>query len=162
MAEKEYLNRRQVADILGVSRPTIYRHVKRGIFPEPDLQIPPNTVRWSRDLVESWIRANPRLCQTMKAGFSQAEQIRETMTQETPHGTIRLVEQDHPDKDLIDGTTDSDAKWTDDAEMLKEILKQFLGLPASTSDKVLLARTAHFLDAVAKLKNLLSESDKKE
>ena len=156
MNTKEYLTRQAVADILGVSRPTIYRYVKRGIFPRPDLQIPPNTVRWSKGLVELWIKGNPNLVTTLKESFDEAEDIRARTTTITPSGTLELKEKDYPDENLIEVQADGAAKWTNEIEVLKELLKNSLGLPASTSDKVLLSRTAALLDAIAKFKKHLT------
>ncbi len=48
----------EVADMIGWSKVTVYRHVKDRSFPAP-LRIGPNSVRWRRDDIERWLEERP-------------------------------------------------------------------------------------------------------
>jgi predicted DNA-binding transcriptional regulator AlpA len=48
-------------------------------------------------------------------------------------------------------------QWTDEMGILKDILRESLGLPADCKDSVLVGRTLQFLDEDAKLRRLLRE-----
>ena len=48
------LSRRQVADLLGISLPTLWRLVKRGDFPRP-FRISPGRVGWRARIVLQWL-----------------------------------------------------------------------------------------------------------
>lgn len=50
---------KQVAEMLGVHRATLYRWLERGVFPPPTLKVG-RTVRWSRELVEQFAREGVR------------------------------------------------------------------------------------------------------
>ena len=48
-----YLRRREVEDESGLSRATIYRHIKAGLFPRPR-KVGPNSVRWRSSDLDRW------------------------------------------------------------------------------------------------------------
>lgn len=52
--ERRFLKDKEVATIVGVSRATIWRWVKRGTFPVPH-ELGPNTTAWARDEVDTWL-----------------------------------------------------------------------------------------------------------
>ncbi|MDC0993182.1 AlpA family phage regulatory protein [Alphaproteobacteria bacterium] len=68
-SEQQYLKQRDVTEILGVNRTTIYRWIEHGHFPKP-IALGPiesnnnSTVRWLRTELEAWLRTRPR-----KEGF---------------------------------------------------------------------------------------------
>jgi predicted DNA-binding transcriptional regulator AlpA len=45
----------EIAEMLGVSRPTIWRYVRRDDFPQPDAQVSGKRL-WKRSAVERWAR----------------------------------------------------------------------------------------------------------
>ena len=47
------INIKQVSEILGISRSTIYKRISEGSFPSP-VRVGPRAVRWSVDVVEVW------------------------------------------------------------------------------------------------------------
>ena len=49
----------EVAELVGLKRPTIYKRLKAGDFPVP-LRISPGAVRWPLAEVEAWIATRPR------------------------------------------------------------------------------------------------------
>ena len=53
-----YLRRREVEIDTGLSRATIYRHIKAGIFPRPR-KVGPNSVRWRSSELEQWKQNHP-------------------------------------------------------------------------------------------------------
>lgn len=50
----------ELADLLCTSRSTIYKHLKAGTFPIPDIKGIDDKKRWSRVAVEEWIARNGR------------------------------------------------------------------------------------------------------
>ena len=49
----------EVAELVGLKRPTIYKRLKAGDFPVP-LRISPGAVRWPLSEVAAWIATRPR------------------------------------------------------------------------------------------------------
>jgi predicted DNA-binding transcriptional regulator AlpA len=45
----------EIADMLGVSRPSVWRYVRRDDFPEPDAQVSGKRL-WKRAAVERWAK----------------------------------------------------------------------------------------------------------
>jgi len=52
------LRRSEVIEIVGLSRPTLWRLEKLGKFPRP-LQVGPNSVRWRESEIQAWIKSRP-------------------------------------------------------------------------------------------------------
>ncbi len=53
------LHRREVEARTGLSRATIYRHMRAGAFPLP-VNVGPKAVRWSETEIERWVASRPR------------------------------------------------------------------------------------------------------
>ena len=53
------LTRREIEDITGLTRSTIYRLMRRGAFPEPR-RIGLRAVRWPEGEIEAWLASRPR------------------------------------------------------------------------------------------------------
>lgn len=53
---ESFLRWRQVSARTGLSRPTIWRAVRAGIFPRPVQIMGPNAVGWIESEVDSWIQ----------------------------------------------------------------------------------------------------------
>lgn len=53
-AIEQLMNRRTVEAITGLSRATIYRLIKQGIFPKP-LRIAPGRVAWKPSDIRDWM-----------------------------------------------------------------------------------------------------------
>ena len=49
----------EVAQLVGIKRPTIYKRLAAGDFPVP-LRISPGAVRWPKSEVVAWIKSRPR------------------------------------------------------------------------------------------------------
>ena len=49
----------EVAVLVGLKRPTIYKRLRAGDFPVP-LKISPGAVRWPLSEIEEWIASRPR------------------------------------------------------------------------------------------------------
>ena len=56
--EERLLRRREVEDITGLSRSTIYRMVKTGQFPPP-VRVGPKAVRWRLSDIIAWLESRP-------------------------------------------------------------------------------------------------------
>ena len=56
--EDKFLRRREVEEITGLSRSTIYRMVKTGQFPQP-VRIRPKAVRWRLSDILAWMESMP-------------------------------------------------------------------------------------------------------
>ncbi len=65
LPEKKWLNTKEVAAIFGVSRNTIYYHIKRGAF--PDGRKAPGGRLWSREVIEKWLAAGQATDKVIKA-----------------------------------------------------------------------------------------------
>ena len=52
------LRRRQVEEVTGLSRSSIYRHMQSGDFPRP-VRVGPNAVRWRESDVTAWLESRP-------------------------------------------------------------------------------------------------------
>lgn len=52
------LRRRQVEEITGLARSTIYRLMKDGTFPRP-IRVAPGAVRWRLSDIEAWLDSRP-------------------------------------------------------------------------------------------------------
>ena len=50
----QMLSRREVERLTGLSRSTLYRHMRAGLFPEP-LKVGPRAVRWPAAEVTDWL-----------------------------------------------------------------------------------------------------------
>jgi prophage regulatory protein len=57
-ARARYLRQRDVLQLVGVSRPTLWEWRRKGIFPRPR-QLGPNTIGWLADDVEKWMQSRP-------------------------------------------------------------------------------------------------------
>jgi prophage regulatory protein len=57
-SDKTLLRRRQVEQLVQLSRSTIYASVKAGTFPAP-IRIGVRAVAWRKSCVESWLEARP-------------------------------------------------------------------------------------------------------
>ena len=53
------LTRREIEDITGLTRSTIYRLMRRGAFPEPR-RIGLRAVRWPESEIDRWLADRPR------------------------------------------------------------------------------------------------------
>ena len=53
------LNSREICEMLGISRSTLYRMISKGLFPKP-VRPSPGTSRWPIEEVENYIAALPR------------------------------------------------------------------------------------------------------
>ena len=53
------LTRAEVQERCGITRTTVYRLMRSGLFPEP-LKIGPRAVRWPESEIEAWIANRPR------------------------------------------------------------------------------------------------------
>ena len=58
--EPAFLRRRQVQTRTGLSRSTIYQHIKDGVFPKP-VPLGPRAVGWLESDVSEWIAARVKL-----------------------------------------------------------------------------------------------------
>ena len=56
--EERLLKRREVEEITGLSRSTIYRMLNTGQFPQP-VRIGPKTVRWRMSDIVKWMESRP-------------------------------------------------------------------------------------------------------
>ena len=52
------LRRREVEEVTGMSRSTIYRKMDVGLFPRP-VKIGPSAVRWKESDIETWLESLP-------------------------------------------------------------------------------------------------------
>lgn len=50
------INVKQVSELVGISRSTIYKRILDGSFPNP-IRVGPRSVRWSVDVIEAWRQA---------------------------------------------------------------------------------------------------------
>ena len=50
---------RQVQRVCGLSKSTLYRLMRTGVFPEP-LKIGPKAIRWRADEIQEWVESRPR------------------------------------------------------------------------------------------------------
>jgi len=57
-ARLKILRTNEVAEMLGVSRVTLWRWTQRGLLP-PKRIIGPNTVGWIEEEIQSWIKSRP-------------------------------------------------------------------------------------------------------
>ncbi len=53
------LTRREVESRLGLTKSTIYRLMRSGLFPEP-IRVGPRAVRWPEVEIEQWLASRPR------------------------------------------------------------------------------------------------------
>lgn len=53
------IHAREVQRICGLSKSTMYRLMRTGLFPEP-LKIGPKAVRWREDEIQEWIDSRER------------------------------------------------------------------------------------------------------
>ena len=56
--EERLLRRRQVEEITGMSRSSIYRLMQKGKFPRP-VRIGPAAVRWKASDITAWMESRP-------------------------------------------------------------------------------------------------------
>ena len=57
--EDRLIRRQEVEEMTGLSRSTIYRHKKEGMFPEP-VRIGPRAVRWRHSDIIAQIESKPQ------------------------------------------------------------------------------------------------------
>jgi predicted DNA-binding transcriptional regulator AlpA len=55
MARIDLVGAPEIAELLGVSRPSVWRYVRRDDFPEPELQVQGKRL-WRRTAVERWAK----------------------------------------------------------------------------------------------------------
>ena len=53
------LRREEVENICGLTRSTIYRLARLGLFPTP-IRVGPRAVRWPASEIDAWLAARPR------------------------------------------------------------------------------------------------------
>jgi len=53
--EEEYLNVKDVAEILGVSYVTMMRYIKKGITPPHFQVVPHGVIRWRKEDIDQWM-----------------------------------------------------------------------------------------------------------
>ncbi len=58
-AEDRMIPVRRVMELTGLSRPTIYRLIKKGDFPPP-YKVGARASRWPERVVREWVEARPR------------------------------------------------------------------------------------------------------
>ena len=54
-----FLRRKEVEYLTGLSRTTIYRHMKKGLFTQ-SVRIGPNAVAWRESEIRAWMADRPR------------------------------------------------------------------------------------------------------
>ncbi len=54
------LRQKDVQDITGLSRSTIYRHVNAGTFPAP-IQLTDRLIGWHSTIISDWVAARPEV-----------------------------------------------------------------------------------------------------
>lgn len=59
MTDLYLLDLKSVCGMIGVSKSTLYKMIREGVFPKA-CQVAPNTVRWRSDEVATWIMERPR------------------------------------------------------------------------------------------------------
>jgi prophage regulatory protein len=59
MFEKSILRAADVASVLSISLPTLYRWIRNGLFPE-GIDYGPHCVGWERKTVEDWIASKKK------------------------------------------------------------------------------------------------------
>jgi predicted DNA-binding transcriptional regulator AlpA len=57
--EKTYLKRKEIADILGVTKATLHNWRNKNLMPKPDVKIG-NIVRWETSTIDSWLESRNR------------------------------------------------------------------------------------------------------
>ena len=65
--ERMIYGRREVMELIGISRPTLYRWLQLGTFPEP-IKIGPQKLAWRRDDVIEWLANRPEVTIRPPAG----------------------------------------------------------------------------------------------
>ena len=60
MPEVQILRLPEVAQITGLSKPTIHRRYRAGTFPRP-VRLGPQAIGWRLDEIEAWIESLPRV-----------------------------------------------------------------------------------------------------
>ena len=58
--EVKILRLPEVAQLTGLSRPTIHRRYRAGTFPRP-VRLGPQSIRWHLDEIEAWIESPRRV-----------------------------------------------------------------------------------------------------
>ena len=71
MNRLKFLRTSEVAEMLGVSRVTLWRWVRRGLLP-PKRSIGPNTVGWLDSEILEWIESRPKLSTGPEGGAGGA------------------------------------------------------------------------------------------
>ena len=65
--ERMIYGRREVMELIRISRPTLYRWLQPGTFPKP-IEIGPQKIAWRRDDVIDWIANRPEVTIRPPAG----------------------------------------------------------------------------------------------
>ena len=60
MAQVQILRLPEVAQLTGLSKPTIHRRYRAGTFPQP-VKLGANAIGWRLDEIEAWIDSLPRV-----------------------------------------------------------------------------------------------------
>ena len=55
----DLLNRKQVEELLGIKKSSLYSYMRQGDFPAP-IRLSPKCVRWRRSEIEAWLASRPR------------------------------------------------------------------------------------------------------
>ena len=56
--EAQILRERDVLNMLGISKVTLWRWRRDGAFPQP-IRLGPNSVAWRREAVDEWLASRP-------------------------------------------------------------------------------------------------------
>ena len=57
-ATGRYLRQREILQLVGVSRPTLWDWRRKGLFPQPR-RLGPNTIGWLESEVQEWLSSRP-------------------------------------------------------------------------------------------------------
>ncbi len=57
-ATGRYLRQREILQLVGVSRPTLWDWRRKGLFPQPR-RLGPNTIGWLASEVQEWLESRP-------------------------------------------------------------------------------------------------------
>jgi len=57
-ATGRYLRQREILQLVGVSRPTLWDWRRKGLFPQPR-RLGPNTIGWLESEVQEWLQTRP-------------------------------------------------------------------------------------------------------
>ena len=70
-SSSKMLRRTDVTELTGLSCSSIYRLMRKGLFPEP-LRVGVRAVRWRSEEVYSWLESRPRATGEVGGGYNNA------------------------------------------------------------------------------------------